>query len=469
MKMKKYSAIILAAAAACGLNAAEAVKSAVPYEVKAENVAVNFAADCREMVIPCVDQKPDLTDFPAKWQKAAKLSDFKVIYRRALAKAKGMQAAGEWKKFLPKALTPSEDTIVYMAYDKENLYIAAECLEKPGNIITRQANLPRDSKIYSVDSLELLIFRDRADADCRQFITDIDGHRYDALRNDVKGVSDAAGWNPDYVVQTGKKGDNWLLFWALPWKILNITPEAGKEFAFNMARNKIAEKNYSSLAGNRNSFAERDRLVKIYFDRKTYRPGIDAVAAGTLVEGSNVLTVTLSNPAQQPVDVTLNAWCNDGAKAVKKVNLPAKSKSKVRLSVSNFARNTNFSQRKKEGNNQVNLELLDNKGQVVSMAMFTADAREKLAVSLASYAIMGTENTIAGKIEVNAHGADDMLVEVICGSSKSVLPAKSVNFTLDVADVTGDAEVKVRLLRKKNKSVVDEKVLKFNRESDPFA
>ena len=101
--------------------------------------------------------------------------------------------------------------------------------------------------------------------------------------------------------------------------------------------------------------------------------------------------------------------------------------------------------------------------------MFTADAREKLAVSLASYAIMGTESTIAGKIEVNAHGADDMLVEVICGSNKSVLPAKSVNFTLDVADVTGDAEVKVRLLRKKNKSVVDEKVLKFNRESDPFA
>ena len=468
MKMKKYSAIILAVAAACGLNAAEAVKSAVPYEVPAERVMVNFAADCRELVIPFMEQKPDLAEFPAKWQKAAKISGFKVVYRRALARAKGMQAAGEWKKFLPKTLTPSEDTIVYMGYDKDNLYIAAECCEKPGNIITRQKNLPRDSKIYSVDSLELLIFRDRADADCRQFITDIDGHLYDALRNDVTRATDSS-WNPEYVVQTGKKGDNWLLFWALPWKILNITPEVGKEFAFNMARNKIAEKDYSSLAGNRNGFAERDRLVKIYFDRKTYRPGIDAVAAGTLVEGSNVLTVTLSNPAQQPVDVTLNVWCNDGAKAVKKVNLPAKSKSKVRLAVSNFARNTNFSQRKKEGNNQINLELLDNKGQVVSMAMFTADAREKVAVSLASYAIMGTENTIAGKIEVNAHSADNMFMEVICGSKKSVLPAKSVNFTLDVSDVQGDAEVKVRLINKKNKSVVDEKVLKFNRESDPFA
>ena len=40
---------------------------------------------------------------------------------------------------------------------------------------------------------------------------------------------------------------------------------------------------------------------------------------------------------------------------------------------------------------------------------------------------------------------------------------------IDVSAVEGDAEVKVRLLNKKNKSVVDEKVLKFNRESDPFA
>lgn len=468
MKMKKYSAIILAAAALSGLNAAEAVKSAVPYEVKAENVSVNFAADCREMVIPFMEQKPDLADFPAKWQKAAKMQNFRVIYRRALAKAKGMQAAGEWKKFLAKTLIPSEDTIVYMGYDKENLYIAAECCEKPGNIITRQKDLPRDSKIYSVDSLELLIFRDRADADCRQLITDIDGHRYDALRNDVKRETNVS-WNPDYVVQTGKKGDNWLLFWALPWKILNITPESGKEFAFNMARNKIAEKNYSSLAGNRNSFAERDRLVKIYFDRKTYRSTIDAVSASTLVEGSNMLAVTLNNPAKQAVDVTLSVKCNDGAKVAQKVTLAAKSKSKVRLAVPGFTRNTNFSQRKREGNNQVNLELLDSKGQVVSMAMFTADAREKLAVSLASYAIMGTENTVSGKIEVNAHGAKDMFVEVICGNNKSVLPAQSVNFVLDASDVNGDAEVKVRLLRKKDKKVVDEKVLKFNRESDPFA
>ena len=182
-----------------------------------------------------------------------------------------------------------------------------------------------------------------------------------------------------------------------------------------------------------------------------------------------MLSVTLNNPAKQAVDVTLSVKCNDGAKVAKKVTLAAKSKSKVRLAVPGFTRNTNFSQRKKEGNNQINLELLDSKGQVVSMAMFTADAREKLAVSLASYAIMGTENTVSGKIEVNAHGAKDMFVEVICGNNKSILPAQSVNFVLDASDVNGDAEVKVRLLRKKDKKVVDEKVLKFNRESDPFA
>ena len=458
---------VFAAVAAVTASGAEAVKSVVPFEVKKEPLKVNFDADCREFVIPELKKAPTLKDFPKDWANAVKMSDFKTIYRRAEMRAKALQAAGEWKKFLPKTLTPPEDTIVYMGYDKDNLYLATECCESPGNVLTKLPGLPRDSKIYSVDSIELMIFKDRANPDFVQLMADMLGQIYDAKRNDVARTTDVS-WNPDYKLEVGKKGENWILFWTFPWKMLEIQPVAGREFALNIARNKRHGKEFSSLAGNKNGFAERDRLVKMYIGKKNPRCSVSAVTAPALVEGKNFLTVWVNNPTAQKVDAQVRLKCGK-ASNTKPITLKPNAKSKLRLSISGVVKSATMGHRVRESGNRIDIELLDKEGKLINSAMFTADAMEKMAVSLASYAVMGSEDTLNCRVQINCGVTKTAKLEISCNGNKSLLAPKSGEYLLDVSQIQGDAEVVIRLFDSKtNKNIVVKK-LKFTREADPFA
>ena len=422
------------------------------------SLKVNFSAGIREFTIPELKAAPDLKNYPAGWENAVKLDQFKVLHRKAVSLAKAKQAAGEWQIYINEMLQPVEPTILHMAYDKNNLYIAAECSEKNWKRLTQIKGLKRADAIYSVDSIELLIYPTPASEKYLQLISDVNAQKYDAIVNQTTGNENTI-WNPDYQVTTLKKAASWVICWALPWKMLGIVPETGKVMAFNAGRNKVSAGNEcSSLAWNHTAFNERNRLLKLHLGSEKPQSSILAINAPFFAEGKCKAQVLIANPDKNTRKAVLAVAVNGKTAQKYDLTMPANNSTAVKIELQNI----------KPAENKIELDLYSADGKLLTRELVICQARPMLNARLTDQALVKAE-MLNGTVEVNAPEPEKMLLQFEFNSQKSSVPAKSGSFALDLGNFTGNGVLKVTLCDKKTGQAVRSQQLLLSFEEDPFA
>jgi len=122
-------------------------------------------------------------------------------------------------------------TEVWVAYDRENLYLACRCQEPnlEGMVVNADQ---RDGKVWEDDSVEVFLDTNFDRKSYYQFIFNPAGVIYDG-----KGWN--AGWNAACTVGTGREKGTWTLEAAISWASLEMAaPTAGKKIGLEIARSR---------------------------------------------------------------------------------------------------------------------------------------------------------------------------------------------------------------------------------------
>ena len=460
--MQKRALFILLAAAGITLPAAGSTGLLKNFQADkaaaGESLKVNFDNGVREFTVPMLNAAPDLKNYPAGWENAVKMDQFKVLHRKAISLAKAKQAAGEWQIYVEEMLQPVEPTVLRMAYDQNNLYIAAECSEKNWKRLTQIKGLKRDDAIYSVDSIELLLYPTPASEKYMQLISDVNAQKYDAAVNQTTGHENTK-WNPDYQVVTSRKTSAWVICWALPWKMLGVVPEPGKVMAFNAGRNKVsAGHECSSLAWNNSAFNERNRLIKLHLGRKKPQNRILALDAPFFAEGNCQAQLLVANPAQNTCKAVLAVTVN--GKAAKKYDFTmlANNSTAVKIELQNI----------KPAENKIELDLYSVDGKLLTRELIICHAKPVLSAKLTDQALVKNE-LLNGTVQVNVPEPEKMFLQFEFNNRKASVPAKSGSFALDPGDFTGSGVLKITLCDKKSGKAVYSQQLALSFEEDPFS
>jgi hypothetical protein len=194
-----------AATTCCGkCNKAGAAAAAVPVAAATRGLATAVY----------VDQPPALdgTLSSPLWQKGAALELGKVS-----STEKG-----------------SLQTKAYLLFDKQNLYLGWESLEKETDKLVADAT-DRDGQVWSDDNLEFFVSPDGDKA--YHFVVNSKGVLYDG-RGDVNEADDAT-WNSGAVAKAVvEKGKGWTGTLAIPLKDLNVKSGKGQSWMLNLNRTK---------------------------------------------------------------------------------------------------------------------------------------------------------------------------------------------------------------------------------------
>ena len=152
------------------------------------------------------------------WKKAAKVDDF-------------IQEEPE------KGAPPTERTVVYLAFDRRNLYIAFECFTS--NAEKLQASATRhDDEFFNDDHVEVMIdtFRDKRNA----YIFSVNllstkaEWRYAGGRRERFG---GKSWDCEWHARAKKYDDRWVAEIAIPFSELRFRKEKSAVWGINFLRN----------------------------------------------------------------------------------------------------------------------------------------------------------------------------------------------------------------------------------------
>ena len=162
------------------------------YEPEVQIVRINSD------LAPVIDG--DLSD-PA-WQLAAKVDKFYQV-----DPVEGM--------------TPSEATVVYIAYDEDNLYFGFYCYtETPENIIA--SIMQRDGDVWKDDHVRIYLDPYNSARDAFIFITNPLGAKQDRLlENNAKFVDE---WDTLWEVASKIVDDGWTAEFAIPFRSISFDP-----------------------------------------------------------------------------------------------------------------------------------------------------------------------------------------------------------------------------------------------------
>jgi len=125
----------------------------------------------------------------------------------------------------------------YFAYDADNLYIAAKCMEsKPDSIIANVKE--RDGAIYGEDCIGYFFQPVTDTAIVYQIYINPLGTVFDQLITfDSMGYSSGdRSWNGDYEIKTARGEDFWSVEARIPLKQFDVIGEASKEWRLNFRR-----------------------------------------------------------------------------------------------------------------------------------------------------------------------------------------------------------------------------------------
>jgi len=198
----------------------------------------------------------------------------------------GAEPAGNFVQAEPDEGMPvTEDTRVWVAFDREFLYIAAYCSDQPGGIVIN--DIRKDFGKENQDVLEVILdtFGDRRNG--YVFATNPAGARADEqVTNEGRDIN--TSWDAPWVSRTRRVPDGWTVEMAIPLRSIR-SPEGAESWGINFSR-RIRRKNelaywapipraYTlhrlSLAGNLTGLREisrgRDLRVTPYATAQTVR------------------------------------------------------------------------------------------------------------------------------------------------------------------------------------------------------
>ena len=134
----------------------------------------------------------------------------------------------------------TEATEVRVAYDGQNLYIAAYCRDsQPGSLVVN--DIREDFKPGDQDSFEVILdtFADRRNG--YVFITNPEGARSD-LQSSNEGREVNGSWDAVWTVKTRRVDDGWTVEMAIPFRALRFEGGTGRVWGINFSR-RIRRKN----------------------------------------------------------------------------------------------------------------------------------------------------------------------------------------------------------------------------------
>ncbi len=164
--------------------------------------------------IPQVSQAPVLDGVlsPGEWDNAAVTTGFKLV---------------------GSALPAQAQAAVFLCYDEKALYLGWDCTgEAPDKLIGTSG--PVDSPVWKDSAVELFLANPKWPVGkYAHFMVNYVGTIADEMGND--GTFER-NWNPDWQVRTSKTATGYSVEMAIPWKLIDVTPQKGLELRANLAR-----------------------------------------------------------------------------------------------------------------------------------------------------------------------------------------------------------------------------------------
>lgn len=192
------------------------------------------------------------------WQKAAKLGDFT----------------------LTNGKLATEQTIGYIAYDDNNLYIAAEMLESQIPFI-RKVRTKRNDNVWQDDCLEIFIDPGFTQKEALHFIVNPIGTRQDNLSVRIDRVTAIGEEGLDWKVATTIGKDKWFVEASIPFRLLDVNkPGEGEIWGFNLNREQRPKGELSHWNYVGGDFNQPDKFGLISFGQKPVT--LEAVTFGEL-------------------------------------------------------------------------------------------------------------------------------------------------------------------------------------------
>jgi len=130
----------------------------------------------------------------------------------------------------------AEQTVVYAAYDMENLYIGFECLESEMSSLRAYERREDRYHIMRDDYVEVMLdtFLDRRSY--YQFTTNAVGTRYDARQGVDPGRGAGIGWDCNWEVATSLADDRWFVEMSIPLSELLFERKDSQTWGVNFQR-----------------------------------------------------------------------------------------------------------------------------------------------------------------------------------------------------------------------------------------
>jgi hypothetical protein len=140
--------------------------------------------------------------------------------------------------FAPDGSAMTADPVeFYFAWDRDNLYVAATCLESRADSLVAAAT-EHDGPVYAEDCVGYFFQPITADGPVYQIYFSALGTVFDQKIDVVGGVStyyDAA-WNGTYEVKTSRGPDRWTMEARIPLVQLGVRAKAGQQWNMNFRR-----------------------------------------------------------------------------------------------------------------------------------------------------------------------------------------------------------------------------------------
>ena len=119
--------------------------------------------------------------------------------------------------------TPSERTIVYVAYDESNLYFAFHCFDNEPGKITANV-MQRDRKLWQDDSVRVYLDPYSSNRDAITFIVNSLGTKMDYLLENNSNIFPE--WDAIWETKARITDDGWQAEMAIPFRSISFDPSA---------------------------------------------------------------------------------------------------------------------------------------------------------------------------------------------------------------------------------------------------
>lgn len=200
----------------------------------------------------------------------------------------------------------TEQSEVYICYDKENLYIAFKCYDSQMDKI-KADKTSRDSDVWTDDCVDVFLDPDLSRRYFYQLIVNTLGTQQDINMTEVSDNK----WNIKWLTKSHRDKDYWSIEISVPFTQLGLkTPTSGERWGANFNRESPRTPEYSGWVPTGQGFQIPTRFGDLVF---TDGPGI---TFGIDKSGENSATVNLNvnSSDSAPLLVEINTISANGPK-----------------------------------------------------------------------------------------------------------------------------------------------------------